>query len=124
MISRTLSNAGGANSEAAKEAVASQIINIVGVPVGTFTAGVDTNRNPQIDLGAETTISNLTVPVGIDPATIFANNGDLSNVRAINGQSTDRRNGTIKVSIIAPLSDGGSRAVKQGISVWVKKVIT
>ncbi|OMF24537.1 hypothetical protein BK133_22730 [Paenibacillus sp. FSL H8-0548] len=47
-----------------------------------------TGSNPQIDLGAGTSITNLIIPSGVNPATIFASVGDLSSVRAINGQST------------------------------------
>ncbi|NHN33070.1 fibronectin type III domain-containing protein [Paenibacillus agricola] len=165
-----LNNAGGANSETAKTSVTSQIINVVGTPIGTFTAKVDTDlnvdesssldtlnvqsgvkanyfgqtsiptvnlgdsaatdaklpgstsltasvdigqmtvhdnagavnlnvqgmigslqitgANSQLVLGAGTSIGNLNVSSGVDPATIFVNSADLASVRSINGQST------------------------------------
>lgn len=54
--------------------------------------GIDTMQlaggNTQLALGASTSINNLIVPPGVNPASFFENEENFSGVKAINGQST------------------------------------
>jgi hypothetical protein len=55
---------------------------------GTIAALQTTGVHSQLVLGTGTTINNLIVPAGVNPAEVFVNGNDFSNVKAVNGKST------------------------------------